>query len=83
MLTGGWPRAPDDAGGAYDGADDFAQPDAQTVHEQHARIVAQLEERFPDAAALLDQAAPRPAGLHRVSQRLLAPALVKQLAGAA
>jgi putative transposase len=36
----------------------FAQPDAQTVHEQHARIVAQLEERFPDAAALLDQAAP-------------------------
>jgi transposase-like protein len=36
----------------------FAQPDAQTVHEQHARIVAQLEERFPEAAALLDQAGP-------------------------
>jgi transposase-like protein len=27
------------------------------VHEQHRRIVAQLEERFPEAAALLDQAA--------------------------
>jgi len=27
----------------------FAQPDAAAVHEQHGRIVAQLEERFPDA----------------------------------
>jgi putative transposase len=34
----------------------FAQPDAATVREQHGRIVAQLEERFPDAAALLDEA---------------------------
>jgi putative transposase len=34
----------------------FAQPDAETVHEQHTRIVAQLEEKFPDASALLDQA---------------------------
>jgi putative transposase len=36
----------------------FAQPDAATVHEQHARIVASLAERFPDAAALLDEAGP-------------------------
>jgi putative transposase len=36
----------------------FAQPDAQTVHEQHARIVTQLETRFPEAAALLDEAGP-------------------------
>jgi len=36
----------------------FAQPDAATVHEQHARIVDQLQPRFPEAAALLDQAAP-------------------------
>jgi transposase-like protein len=36
----------------------FAQPDAQTVHEQHRRIVEQLEQRFPDAAALLEQAGP-------------------------
>jgi transposase-like protein len=36
----------------------FAQPDAESVHEQHARIVAQLEARFPEAAALLDEAAP-------------------------
>src|SRR3954451_6387423 len=36
----------------------FAQPDAATVHEQHARIVDQLETRFPEAAALLAEAAP-------------------------
>jgi transposase-like protein len=35
----------------------FAQPDPGSVHEQHRRIVARLEERFPEAAALLDQAA--------------------------
>jgi putative transposase len=35
----------------------FAQPDAATVHEQHARIVEQLEGRFAEAAALLDEAA--------------------------
>jgi transposase-like protein len=34
----------------------FAQPDAATVREQHGRIVAQLEQRFPEAAALLDDA---------------------------
>ena len=36
----------------------FAQPDAETVHEQHRRIAEQLEERFPEAAALLEKAAP-------------------------
>src|SRR5207245_261372 len=36
----------------------FAQPDAGTVREQHARIVDQLEGRFPEAAALLDEAGP-------------------------
>jgi putative transposase len=35
----------------------FAQPDAATVHEQHRRIVDQLATRFPEAAALLEQAA--------------------------
>ncbi len=34
----------------------FAQPDAQTVREQHRRIVDQLETRFPEAAALLAEA---------------------------
>jgi transposase-like protein len=34
----------------------FAQPDAATVHEQHARVVAQLQARFPEAAVLLDEA---------------------------
>ncbi len=33
----------------------FAQPDADTVHEQHRRIVDQLETRFPEAAALLEE----------------------------
>ena len=36
----------------------FAQPDADTVSEQHARVVAQLEERFPEAAGLLAESAP-------------------------
>jgi putative transposase len=36
----------------------FAQPDAATVHEQHCRIVDQLEPRFREAAALLDDAGP-------------------------
>jgi putative transposase len=36
----------------------FAQPDADTVWEQHARIVTQLEERFSAAAELLAEAAP-------------------------
>jgi len=36
----------------------FAQPDAAAVREQHARIVDQLQARFPEAAALLDEAGP-------------------------
>ena len=36
----------------------FAQPDADTVLEQHARVVEQLEERFPAAAELLAEASP-------------------------
>jgi putative transposase len=36
----------------------FAQPDADSVREQHGRVVAQLEGRFPEAAALLDEAGP-------------------------
>jgi transposase-like protein len=36
----------------------FAQPDAASVHEQHARVVEQLAERFPAAAELLEDAGP-------------------------
>ena len=36
----------------------FAQPDAATVHEQHARIVEQLATRFPEAAGMLEEAGP-------------------------
>ncbi len=34
----------------------FDQPDAAAVRDQHARVVAQLDERFPHAAQLLDDA---------------------------
>ena len=37
----------------------FAQPDAETVHEQHRpRSSTSSSTRFPEAAALLDEAAP-------------------------
>jgi transposase-like protein len=36
----------------------FAQPDAHTVREQHLRVLAQLEERFSEAAAMLAEAEP-------------------------
>ena len=36
----------------------FAQPDAETVSEQETRVLDQLEERFPEAAALLASAEP-------------------------
>jgi transposase-like protein len=32
----------------------FAQPDAEQVWAQHARVVEQLREKFADAASLLD-----------------------------
>ena len=35
----------------------FAQPGEAAVHAQHARVVAELRERFPAAAALLADAA--------------------------
>jgi hypothetical protein len=51
----------------------FAQPDADTVCEQHQRVVVQLEDRFPDAAALLDEAGV--ARLHQLPERALAAAV--------
>jgi len=36
----------------------FAQPDGESVWAQHGRIVAQLAERFPEAAGLLVEAGP-------------------------
>ena len=36
----------------------YEQPSAAEVHAQHARVVEQLGERFPEAAALLADAAP-------------------------
>ena len=35
----------------------FQQPSAEAVHAQHARVVEQLEPRFPEAAPMLDEAA--------------------------
>ena len=34
----------------------FQQPPAEAVHAQHARVVEQLEARFPEAAAMLAEA---------------------------
>jgi transposase-like protein len=34
----------------------FAQPDAQTTWAHHGRVVEQLEDRFPEAARMLDEA---------------------------
>src|SRR5215467_8585793 len=36
----------------------FAQPDQEAAWAQHARVVVQLEERFPNAAELLAEAGP-------------------------
>ena len=36
----------------------FQQPSAEAVHAQHARVVEQLDARFPEAAAMLAEAAP-------------------------
>jgi putative transposase len=36
----------------------FAQPDAASVREQHARVVEQLGQRFPAGAELLEEAGP-------------------------
>ena len=36
----------------------FQQPSAAEVHAQHARVVEQLEARFPEAAAMLAEAGP-------------------------
>jgi len=36
----------------------YQQPSAEEVHAQHACVVEQLEHRFPEAAALLAEAAP-------------------------
>ena len=61
----------------------FAQPDSETVLEQHTRVVLQLEERLPAAAELLAAAAPdllRLTGFPKEHWRRL---VVKQLAGAA
>lgn len=36
----------------------FAQPDAPTTHAQQARVIEQLQERFPAAAEMLEEAGP-------------------------
>ena len=36
----------------------YQQPSSEEVHAQHGRVVAQLKERFPEAALLLEEAGP-------------------------
>ena len=44
--------------GRDDGAHDLPAALGGRVHAQHARVVEQLDDRFPEAAALLAEAAP-------------------------
>ena len=60
----------------------FQQPSAEAVHAQHARVVEQLEARFPAAAAMLDEAAPEVPRVHGLPGRALEAGLVEQPAGA-
>ena len=59
----------------------FQQPSAEAVHAQHARVVEQLDERFPAAAAMLDEAAPEVLAFTALPGRALEAGLVEQPAG--
>jgi hypothetical protein len=54
----------------------FAQPDATSTWEQHGGAVEQLQKRFPQA--VLQDAAPRLARLHRLPQGALEADLIQQ-----
>ena len=60
----------------------FAQPDGEQVAAQHERVVDQLAERFPAAAAHLADAGPEILAFTGFPQGALAPGLVDQPAGA-
>lgn len=55
----------------------FAQPDREQVEAQLRRVTDQLAGRFPEAAALLEEAGPDVHGLRRLPHRALAPDLVE------
>ena len=59
----------------------YQQPSPEEVHAQHARMVGMLDERFPQAAVMLEEA--RGPRLHRVPRGPLDAGLVAQPAGAA
>ena len=59
----------------------FAQPGAEAVHAQFARVVEQLAERFPAAAEMLRGWSGDPR-VHRLPPTALAPDLVEQPPGA-
>ena len=61
----------------------YQQPSPEEVHAQHQRVVAQLEERFPEAAGRLEEAGPDNLGLHRLPRGPLEAGVVEQPAGAA
>jgi len=50
----------------------FAQPDAELTRAQHARVVEQLEPRWPEAARLLGRRRRGPARLDGLAQGALA-----------
>ena len=60
----------------------YQQPSPEEVHAQHERVVAQLEERFPEAAARLEEAGAGHLGLHRLPRGPLEAGVVEQPARA-
>ena len=60
----------------------FAQGSADEVRAQHRRVVDQLEGRFPEATALLSDAADEVLAFTAFSAHPLAPDLVQQPARA-
>ena len=61
----------------------YQQPSPEEVHAQHQRVVAQLDERFPDAAGRLEEGGGGHLGLHRLPRGPLEAGVVEQPAGAA
>ena len=60
----------------------YQQPSPEEVHAQHQRVVAQLEERFPEAAGRLEEAGPDIVAFTAFPRSPLEAGVVEQPAGA-
>ena len=61
----------------------YQQPSPEEVHAQHQRVVAQLEERFPEVAGRLEEAGPDILAFTAFPRGPLEAGVVEQPAGAA